>query len=196
MQNTLQKIATAIVLFAATALSANAQHQPIQSDHASRHAARSKEVIMGDAQPMQPGQDAFGTIQEIVKILEADPKTDWSKVNIAALRDHLIDMNEVTLKARSEQYSLRDGIELTVTGDGRTLEAIKRMIPAQSTQITKLGIWTAKTEDIANGIKLTVTSADQNQVIKLTALGLLGLMVQSSHHQQHHLMLARGEPLH
>ena len=49
--------------------------------------------------PTMPGQDAFGAIQEIVRILEADPKTDWSKVNLEALRQHLIDMNEVTLKA-------------------------------------------------------------------------------------------------
>jgi hypothetical protein len=34
-------------------------------------------------QPLLPGQDAFGTIQEIVRILERDPTTDWSKVNIA-----------------------------------------------------------------------------------------------------------------
>ncbi|MCP6769380.1 hypothetical protein NL529_31490, partial [Klebsiella pneumoniae] len=46
--------------------------------------------------PTHPGQEAFGTIQEIVRILEADPATDWSKVNIGALREHLIDMDEVT----------------------------------------------------------------------------------------------------
>src|SRR5215475_4151224 len=46
-----------------------------------------------------PGQDAFGAIQEIVEILQSDPKTDWSKVNIDGLRQHLIDMNEVTLHA-------------------------------------------------------------------------------------------------
>ena len=44
-------------------------------------------------------QEVFGTIQEVVRILDADPTTDWSKVNIAALREHLIDMNEVTLRA-------------------------------------------------------------------------------------------------
>jgi hypothetical protein len=49
--------------------------------------------------PTTPGQDAFGAIQEIVQILDADPKTDWSKVDLEALRQHLIDMNEVTLKA-------------------------------------------------------------------------------------------------
>ena len=39
-------------------------------------------------QPTMPGQAAFGTIQEVVQILEADPTTDWAKVNIAALRQH------------------------------------------------------------------------------------------------------------
>ena len=50
---------------------------------------RTKEMA---GQPTMPGQDAFGAIQETVSLLEADPATDWSKVNIAALREHLIDM--------------------------------------------------------------------------------------------------------
>jgi hypothetical protein len=44
-----------------------------------------------------PGQDAFGAIQEIVRLLEADPDTDWSKIDLVALREYLIDMSEVTL---------------------------------------------------------------------------------------------------
>jgi hypothetical protein len=28
--------------------------------------------------PTMPGQEVFGTIQEIVRMLEADPTTDWS----------------------------------------------------------------------------------------------------------------------
>jgi hypothetical protein len=43
--------------------------------------------------PQLSGQDAFGAIQEIVGMLEADPATDGSKVDIDALRDHLLDMN-------------------------------------------------------------------------------------------------------
>ena len=80
--------------------------------------------------PTMPGQDAFGTIQEVVQILKADPTTDWSKVNIGALRQHLIDMNEVTLNAVTAERVLDNGIEIAVTGEGRTLEAIKRMVPA------------------------------------------------------------------
>jgi hypothetical protein len=67
------------------------------------------------ATPTMPGQDAFGAIQEIVQILEADPKTDWSKVDLERLRRHLIDMNEVTLKADSAPKEIDGGLEIAVT---------------------------------------------------------------------------------
>ena len=108
--------------------------------------------------PTLPGQDAFGTIQEIVQILQSDPKTDWSKVNIDALRQHLIDMNEVTLHAAAAQRMIDNGIEITVTGGGRTLEAIKRMVPAHVNQLREIG-WSAKSEDLPNGVKLTVLAS-------------------------------------
>ena len=66
-----------------------------------------------------PGQEVFGTIQEIVRILEADPATDWSKVNISTLREHLIDMDEVTMRAAATERALDNGIEIAVTGEGR-----------------------------------------------------------------------------
>ena len=40
--------------------------------------------------PTEPGQGAFGALHEIVRILEADPRIDWSKVDLDALREHLI----------------------------------------------------------------------------------------------------------
>ena len=152
-------------------------------------------MMMGSeisGQPVLPGQEAFGTIQEIVRMLEADPSTDWSKVNISALREHLIDMDEVTMRAMATQLALDNGVEITVTGEGRTLDAIKRMVPAHVHELTQLG-WNASTQELPNGVKMTVTSTDANQVTKLKALGFMGIMVQGSHHQQHHLMMAKGE---
>jgi hypothetical protein len=139
-----------------------------------------------------PGQDAFGAIQEVVQILEADPATDWSKVNIDALREHLIDMNEVTLRAAAAERVLDNGIEIAVTGEGRTSAAIKRMVPAHVAELVKLG-WNAKTEDLPNGVKLTVITSDTKELTKLKALGFMGIMVQGGHHQPHHLMMAKGE---
>jgi hypothetical protein len=142
--------------------------------------------------PTMPGQDAFGTIQEIVQILQADPATDWSKVNIAALRQHLVDMDEVTLRAKAAERVLDNGIEITVTGEGRTLEAIKRMVPAHVSELREIG-WTAKSDDLSNGVKLTVTASESQPLAKLKALGFMGIMVQGAHHQPHHLMMAKGE---
>jgi hypothetical protein len=143
-------------------------------------------------QPTMPGQDAFGTIQEVVQILEADPATDWSKVSIGALREHLIDMNEVTLRAVASERALDDGIEITVTGEGRTLDAIKRMVPAHARELGRIG-WNAKADDLPNGVKLTVISTDPKQATKLRALGFMGIMVQGAHHRLHHLAMAKGE---
>jgi hypothetical protein len=143
-------------------------------------------------QPAMPGQDAFGAIAEVVQILQADPNTDWSKVNIAALREHLIDMNELTLRAVATERALDDGLEITVTGEGRTREAIDRMLPAHAQELSQIG-WTVRTEVLPDGVKLTVTSTDAQQVIRLKALGFMGIMVQGTHHQTHHLMMARGE---
>lgn len=145
--------------------------------------------------PTQPGQEAFGTIQEIVRILEADPATDWLKVSIGSLREHLIDMDEVTMRARTSERALSDGIEITVTGEGRTLGAIKRMVPAHARQLAALG-WSASTQELPNGVKLVVIASDPRQVAKLKALGFMGIMVQGAHHQPHHLMMAKGEFIH
>lgn len=150
-------------------------------------------AMMGQSnQPTLPGQAAFGAIQEVVQMLEADPATDWSKVNIATLREHLIDMDEVTLRAAANERPVDNGLEITVTGEGRTLQAIKRMIPAHAPELSQIG-WTAATEDLPNGVKFTVTTADPKQLAKLKALGFMGIMVLGTHHQLHHLMMAKGE---
>ena len=63
-------------------------------------------------QPSKPAQEAFGAIKEIIGTLEADPNTDWSKVDIGALREHLIDMNEVTLNSRHQDTLLRQPVTI------------------------------------------------------------------------------------
>jgi hypothetical protein len=145
--------------------------------------------------PTMPGQDAFGAIQEIVQILQSDPKTDWSKVSIEALRQHLIDMNEVTLHAAATPRDIDNGVEIKVTGESRTLEAIKRMVPAHVNELRELG-WNARSEELPNGVTLTVMASETQPLTRLKALGFMGIMVQGSHHQQHHLLMAEGQLVH
>ncbi len=150
----------------------------------------------GATVPTAPGQDAFGAIQEIVHMLEADPKTDWSKVDLEALRQHLIDMNEVTLKAVESPKVIDGGLEISVTGDGRTLVAIQRMVPAWAATMNGYNGWTTKIAPLPNGELLTVTAADPKEIQHIRGLGFIGLMVSGSHHQPHHLAMAKGEFVH
>lgn len=146
--------------------------------------------------PLLPGQDAFGAIGEIVAILETDPATDWSKVDLEALRQHLIDMNDVTLNTVAVAKPVDRGIEITVTGTGRTLAAIQRMVPEHAKEIDGQNGWSAKARTISDGVLLSVTSNDPKQVAHIRGLGFIGIMVSGAHHQAHHLAMAKGEPMH
>jgi hypothetical protein len=146
--------------------------------------------------PIMPGQDAFSAIQEIVQMLEADPKTDWSKIDLEALRQHLIDMNEVTLKADGAARPIDGGLEIAVTGSERTLAAIQRMVPDHAREINGLHGWSAQTAPLPNGVLLTVTATDPKEVQHIRGLGFIGILVSGMHHQPHHLAMAKGEAIH
>lgn len=111
-----------------------------------------------------PGQDAFGAIQEIIGILDADPKTDWAKVDLEALRQHLIDMNEVTLHADAAPRQIDGGLEIAITGSGRTLVAIRRMVPAWAETMNGHAGWMTKVSALPDGDLLTVTATGAKQV--------------------------------
>jgi hypothetical protein len=143
--------------------------------------------------PALPGQDAFGAIQEIVQMLDADPKTDWSKVNLRGLRQHLIDMNEVTLQADDSAKQIDGGLEIAVTGSGRALVAIQRMVPAWATAMNGHQGWSTKAAPLPNGELLTVTATDPKEIQHIRGLGFIGLLTSGSHHQMHHLAIAKGE---
>jgi hypothetical protein len=159
------------------------RHQGMMGAHVGMHATT----------PTMPGQDAFGAIQEIVQILDADQKTDWSKVDLEALRQHLIDMNEVTLRADAAPKQIDGGLEIAVTGTGRTLVAIQRMIPAWAQTMNGHQGWTTKTASLPDGELLTVTATDPKEIQHIRGLGFIGLLVSGSHHQPHHLAMAKGE---
>jgi hypothetical protein len=144
--------------------------------------------------PTEPGQAAFGAIQEIVEMLQADPATNWSKVDIDALRQHLIDMDEVTMRADAQKTPTENGLRIAVTGGGRTLEAIQRMLPAHAHDINGLYGWTVQAKAIPSGEELTITAGNAADAQKIRGLGFMGIMVLGTH-QMHHLAKAKGEPM-
>jgi len=145
---------------------------------------------------MPLGQDAFAAIAEVVQILEFDPTTDWSKVDLERLRQHLIDMNEVVLHAAVKGTPLLGGLAMEITGSGRTTQAIRSMIVPHAAELDRMPGWSAKTEPISDGVRLTVVSRDPSDakaVARIRGLGFAGLLVQGGHHGPHHLAMAKGE---
>jgi len=177
-------------LFMACLLSgaAHAQDQPMTPKPGMKHAA---EMTIKTA-PKEGGQSAFAAIQEIVVLLEANPNTDWSKVNIEALREHLIDMNNVTLEATIHKTQTQKDMTFEVSGKGDVIASIQRMVTGHVQTMDGVDGWKLIATKTLNGASLTVTLPDSNSMIKLRALGFMGMMARGTHHQEHHWMIANG----
>ena len=182
-------LTVAVVLIAAPALAAGMGPMP-GTQH---YMAMSQDQA---ALPHQGGQGAFAAIQEIVTMLQADPHTDWSKVNIEALRQHLIDMDNVTLRASATSEDITGGVRFLVTGEGPVVGSIRRMLTAHAQTMNGVGGWNYAAAEIPNGASLTVAVTNPADIVKVKALGFIGVLADGSHHQAHHLMIALGQDPH
>ena len=177
--------AALVVLVPAAALSQTMKHDQMMHGNQA-------DMMTNGLLPQETGQSAFAAIQEIVAMLEADPTTDWSKVDIEALRQHLIDMNNVTMGPVVETKQSGDSMRFAVSGDGQVQASIKRMVAAHAATMNGVDDWKFVAEASDTGAVLTVTPPDQASMIKLRALGFIGTLALGMHHQQHHWMLANG----
>jgi len=146
---------------------------------------------VGGSPVSEPGQSAFAAIAEIVAALKADPNTDWSKVNIPALRAHLRDMDIVTIDSVTETIEVDGGLRFVVTGEGDVADAIRRMASAHAGMMSGADGWVYATEVVPNGAAMTVT-VPEGDFAKLRALGFYGIMASGMHHQPHHWAMATG----
>ena len=128
-------------------------------------------------------------------MLEADPNTVWSKVNIEVLRQHLIDMDDVVMHAAARQRNVPGGMEAVVTGTGRTAGAITRMLTGHTMMLDKSPDYHATTASVPGGLRFTVTAknpSDSVTVARIRGLGFAGLLTDGDHHAAHHMALAKG----
>ncbi len=161
--------------------------------HSAMHGAMSHAQTPSPAgMPTEVGQGAFAAIGEIVALLAADPDTDWSKVDIDALRQHLVDMNAVTLQARAARTPVDGGLRFDVTGDGPVADSIRRMVLAHAAMMNGVDGWSLEAASIPGGASLIVR-APAKDAAKVEGLGFFGILALGMHHQMHHLMLARGK---
>ncbi|MCF6302934.1 MAG: hypothetical protein L3J13_07005, partial [Devosiaceae bacterium] len=172
-----------------------------EMEHASRrqHAQGENSMNMGaninKAPVSEPGQSAFAAIAEIVAKLSANPDTDWNKVSIATLREHLRDMDVVTINSTATTNSIEGGLEFVVTGAQNVSPSIQRMVLAHADIMQGIEGWNYTAETLPDGARLRVIVPEED-LPKLTALGFYGLMASGMHHQAHHWAMATGENPH
>jgi len=184
-----------------TALLGGTAFAVAQTTHSSHgegmdHATQSQDRPLQNTILTEPGQGAFAALSEVVRVLEADPNTDWGQVDLAGLRAHLVDMDRLVSDTIVEETELPDGLSAMATGDADTLATIRRMVPAHAAQLAQDDRWSVEVVDAENGVELRVTSNDPTVVARIKGLGFFGLMASQDHHREHHMMMARGEDTH
>lgn len=166
----------------------HAQHQ----DHVGHRAGGTQAVAPDRVLPSEPGDAAFAAIAEIVALLSADPETNWGRVDIDALRTHLVDMNQLVLAADVAAEPVEGGLRMRVARAGRGGEAAGWMVPAHGPVLAAETGWSSEVDEEADAIVWRVTGPTAADATKIRALGFFGLMATGDHHRAHHIALARG----
>jgi len=167
--------------------SGNHMHNGEMSNHSNLNNTPS--IILKEA-----GNDIFGTIQELISKLSNDPNTNWEKVNIEILRQHLLDMNDMTFNVELiSQRAIKNGVESIIKAKTkRSEEALERIFQAHPSQLKKETNWDMHVLKNNGQYILSTTTTNQKDIPKIRALGYIGLMAIGSHHQKHHLLMATG----
>ncbi len=163
------------------------------------HSAMNHAAMMGGAtvstMPTEPGQGAFAAIGEIVALLEADSQTDWSAIDIDALRAHLVDMDMVVTWARVTREAIDFGERYVISGEGQVVGSIRRMVTAHAGVMEGKDGWSYMAAPTETGAVLEVT-VPESDMSRLHALGFFGILASGMHHQSHHWMMAAGSNPH
>lgn len=186
------------IILIVTALLGGTAFAMAQTTHSSHsdsmdHATHAQDQPLQNTNLIEPGQGAFAALSEVVRVLEADPDTNWDQVDLAGLRAHLVDMDRLVSDTSVEETELPNGLSAMATGDTDTIATLRRMVPAHAAQLAQDDRWTVETIDAENGVELRVTSDDPAIVARIRGLGFFGLMASQDHHREHHMMMARGE---
>ena len=179
------------VLFLPTAIAFAADDHSAKMNH--EHTMSTTSGMLTEA-----GNDAFGTIQEVIRQLNRDPHTDWSKVNLEALRQHLLDMHDMTLNVDViSQKPIKNGMQAIVRPTTeRAALALDRVFMAHPAQLKNDTGWDMTVKKTDGQYTLTTTSANPADADKIRGLGYIGLMAYGDHHQRHHWAMATGKNPH
>jgi hypothetical protein len=175
---------------------------PMASAHM-HHANMNHAAMMGhNTAPTQvvlteSGTDSFATLQEVIAVLESNSNTNWEKVNIEALRLHLVEMQDMTINVDVKQQYIDNGFQAVVTPTtNRAVKSLTRVLSGHPAQMKAETGWDMQVSNNDDIFTLTVVSKKAHEVAKIRGLGYIGVMSYGNHHQPHHWAMASGENPH
>jgi len=146
---------------------------------------------------LESGTDQFAVIQEVIKKLEANPNTDWEKVNLEALRGHLVEMEDMTLNVSVEQTNIENGLKAIVTPiTERAYRSMEKVLSAHPEQMNAETGWVMTIKKKQDFFELNITADNEKDIYKIRGLGYIGIMAYGNHHQPHHWAMATGSNPH
>ena len=189
-----------VPLFALGALLFVGLGGPVQAQHHG-HSSDGRQTSSSTAQStvlQAPGQAVFGAVQEAIRRLEADSTTDWSEVDVARLRRHLLDMHRVAVHVTVEKKtSIENGVRLRVRPTTEAARAsLVRVLDAHPHMLKHEAGWSMTVEQADGAYVLRTTTDDPADTAKIRALGYMGLLAYGQHHQRHHWHLVTGKHPH
>lgn len=180
---------TMILALIAMPLIAGVHHAGM--NHAAMQPSNSKVVLT------EAGMDAFATLQEVIVALEVNPNTHWEKVNMEALRLHLIQMQDMTLNVDVVQSNIEKGFQAVVTPTtARASQSLAQVLSAHPAQMKKETGWDMQVRNNKGVFTLTIITDKPQEVAKIRGLGYIGIMAHGKHHQPHHWAIASGDNPH
>lgn len=197
MKQTLRALATMAAVLGAGMAQGQSSNHAGGSAHAG-HGTHGAQQPTADANspsailPKEGGNGAFAAVAEIVGLLSTDPATDWSRVDIGALRDHLVDMDRLITDTQVRMQPVDGGADFLIAVPDRQASAAARMVPAHAPVLAAETGWDSTVADLGDHLVWTVTGDAE----RIRALGFFGLMATGDHHRAHHLALARGQAVH
>jgi hypothetical protein len=82
-------------------------------------------------------------------------------------------------------------MRFTASGSGGVRDSIQRMVLAHAAVMNGVGDWRMSAAASETGATLTVLVPEKD-MMKLKALGFIGVLTRGMHHQEHHLAIAKG----
>ena len=190
----LKKLSLIMMLFVPIA---SAQMHHANMNHAAMMGHNQSITQVREVMLTESGTDPFATLQEVIAALEANPNTSWEKVNLEALRLHLIEMQDMTINVEVSQQPINNGFKAVVTPTtSRAAKSLKRVLSGHPVQMKAETGWDMQVENIDNVFTLTITTPIPDEVAKIRGLGYIGLMAYGNHHQPHHWAIATGNNPH